>query len=168
MSVNWEFKRFSEDNSIWKQICLENNYDVFWKHSGEPIWKEVWRWYTECNTLLDDDSLFKMMEQSKDKNKVFRARRVTSDGIIYKGEWRAGLKDGKGIQIWAEGDIYKGEWRSNKRSGFGIHLWPDGHYYGNSHSVTITSYIPYIASPLHHTRHTFAIPCITIASGITY
>eukprot|EP01118_Nematostelium_gracile_P019234 TRINITY_DN8849_c0_g1_i1.p1 TRINITY_DN8849_c0_g1~~TRINITY_DN8849_c0_g1_i1.p1 ORF type:complete len:399 (-),score=67.97 TRINITY_DN8849_c0_g1_i1:197-1393(-) len=119
--INWEFRRLSQDNNLWRKICLHDKLEVFWRIESEPDWKEVWKWYYECEKPLEhNDSL-----------STRGCREI--DGAIYKGEWKNRQKDGKGIQIWGEGDIYKGEWKQGKRTGRGIHIWPDGHYYEGSY-----------------------------------
>lgn len=57
------------------------------------------------------------------------ATKEMPDGSVYKGEFKNGEKDGRGIQRWTEGDVYKGQWLKGKRSGIGRHCWPDGHLY---------------------------------------
>jgi len=124
--INWEFKRFSEENTIWKILCTYSNHQVFWRHDIEPDWKEVWRWYYECEKQIDP------IDPAEDQGQLVRGKREI-EGAVYKGEWKNNMKDGKGIQVWQEGDIYKGEWKKGKRTGQGIHIWPDGHYYEGSY-----------------------------------
>lgn len=32
------------------------------------------------------------------------------NGAVYIGEWKNGLRDGKGTQIWPDGSKYEGDW----------------------------------------------------------
>ena len=38
-------------------------------------------------------------------------------GGTYEGEWKDGMRNGIGTQIWANGNKYVGEWKLNKISG---------------------------------------------------
>lgn len=49
-----------------------------------------------------------------------------SDGQVYTGDVRNGVRAGQGRNIWADGQDYVGEWKSNSRNGRGTHIWPDG------------------------------------------
>ena len=43
------------------------------------------------------------------------------DNSCYEGEWKEGLKDGKGIFISSYGaEMYDGSWKLDKHHGFGI------------------------------------------------
>jgi len=127
--VNFEFKKLSEEKSLWKNLCHRLKYDPFWtkkeKLTEQAIdWKSICKWHFLCEKKLITNSL--LLELTEE---VIYATDIQCDGSNYKGEWKNGKKHGKGIQNWAEGDIYKGEWKDGKRTGWGIHIWPDGHYY---------------------------------------
>ena len=49
-----------------------------------------------------------------------------SDGQIYRGFVRKGLREGSGTNRWQDGQDYTGEWKHNSRNGRGTHTWPDG------------------------------------------
>ncbi|KAG7351879.1 phosphatidylinositol-4-phosphate 5-kinase [Nitzschia inconspicua] len=49
-----------------------------------------------------------------------------SDGQIYRGSVRNGLRSGNGHNVWPDGQEYKGEWYQNSRNGRGTHSWKDG------------------------------------------
>lgn len=49
-----------------------------------------------------------------------------SDGQVYVGDVRLGLRAGQGRNTWADGQQYVGEWKANSRNGKGTHVWPDG------------------------------------------
>ena len=51
------------------------------------------------------------------------------DGAIFKGEWKNGLRDGKGIQNWKDNSKYEGEWKEDKANGFGKLTHADGDIY---------------------------------------
>jgi hypothetical protein len=44
----------------------------------------------------------------------------------YQGEFRKGLKDGKGVKTWPWGDRYEGEFLDDRRSGKGMYTWGAG------------------------------------------
>ncbi|ONH96384.1 hypothetical protein PRUPE_7G125200 [Prunus persica] len=78
-----------------------------------------------------------------------RGRYAWSDGCIYEGEWRRGMRHGSGKIIWPSGAIYEGEfsggymhgtgtyigsdkmtykgrWRLNLKHGLGYQVYPNG------------------------------------------
>lgn len=56
-----------------------------------------------------------------------------ADGSRYIGEWKEGLRDGLGRQIWLNGDIYEGTWKEDKQHGLGRNIWTDGSWYIGSY-----------------------------------
>lgn len=48
---------------------------------------------------------------------------------IYYGQWKNGLRHGKGRQQWKDGSIYEGYWRNNMASGIGRLIHADGDVY---------------------------------------
>ena len=53
------------------------------------------------------------------------------NGARYQGEWLrgAGVRQGKGVQIWPDGSLYEGWWRDNKANGKGRLVHADGDIY---------------------------------------
>lgn len=49
-----------------------------------------------------------------------------SDGQVYRGDVRNGIRCGSGSNSWVDGQDYSGEWQANSRHGRGTHTWPDG------------------------------------------
>jgi hypothetical protein len=49
-----------------------------------------------------------------------------SDGQVYRGDVRNGIRCGSGSNHWMDGQDYSGEWKGNSRDGRGTHTWPDG------------------------------------------
>ena len=45
---------------------------------------------------------------------------VYTNGEVYEGEWRNGLKWGKGIMMYRSGDLYLGMFKNDKRHGTGV------------------------------------------------
>jgi len=130
--VNWEFKKYCEEDALWKLLSKKSHYEPFWNSStlapehNEPLhWRDVFRWFYECHKK----AVFPELVEGETTSKFTRGFELFPDGSIYKGEWKNHTKHGKGIQIWLEGDVYKGYWKDGKRSGYGLHVWPDGHLY---------------------------------------
>ena len=48
---------------------------------------------------------------------------------IYYGQWKKGLRHGKGRQQWKDGSIYEGYWKNNMASGLGRLIHADGDVY---------------------------------------
>ena len=44
----------------------------------------------------------------------------------YKGEWRGGRKEGRGVYTWPDGATYEGEYRRGRRHGCGLQTMNDG------------------------------------------
>lgn len=42
-----------------------------------------------------------------------------SDGVVYDGEWVAGLHEGHGTKNWCDGIEYVGEWKGGMMHGKG-------------------------------------------------
>lgn len=36
------------------------------------------------------------------------------NGAVYTGEWKNGMRDGKGIQVWPDESKYEGQWLGKK------------------------------------------------------
>ena len=65
------------------------------------------------------------MERRKKNGKgLFTAKKNTSSskthGLKYEGEYKNGLRDGKGLLIKFNGDIYEGDFKNNLPHGKGI------------------------------------------------
>ena len=54
---------------------------------------------------------------------------VFSDGDVYDGEWKDGMRHGKGRMTYSDGDIYDGEWMEDKGHGQCTYIRHDGHKY---------------------------------------
>ena len=52
----------------------------------------------------------------------------------YVGEWKDGLRHGKGKFTWNNGDTYDGSWVEDKRHGQGTYVWHDGSKYKGNYS----------------------------------
>lgn len=47
------------------------------------------------------------------------------DGAKYDGEWKDGMRHGKGIMTWKTGEKYEGEFKNDERTGYGTYTWPE-------------------------------------------
>ena len=50
-------------------------------------------------------------------------------GAIYIGEWRGGLRHGRGNMVWPDNARYEGEWQFNHANGVGKFFHIDGDVY---------------------------------------
>ena len=48
----------------------------------------------------------------------------------YRGEFRQGRKNGKGVKTWANGDRYEGAFVEDRREGLGTYTWGRGKWQG--------------------------------------
>lgn len=51
------------------------------------------------------------------------------NGDVYKGNFKDGLKHGKGILTTRNNRSYEGDWKNDKPHGFGINTFPNGKIY---------------------------------------
>jgi hypothetical protein len=51
---------------------------------------------------------------------------IAKGSAEYQGEFRKGLKDGKGVKTWAWGDRYEGGFLNDRRHGKGMYVWGAG------------------------------------------
>lgn len=58
-----------------------------------------------------------------------RGEQVWADGSLYEGYWRGDKANGHGRLIHADGDVYMGEWKDDKAHGFGRYMHTDGARY---------------------------------------
>jgi hypothetical protein len=67
---------------------------------------------------------------STNQNSVIIIKEIKyNDGAIYKGQTVNGVRQGKGLLIFANGDKYDGDWKDDKRTGKGTYIWVDGRNY---------------------------------------
>ena len=55
--------------------------------------------------------------------------RSTDDGSIYRGQYIAGKKEGKGIIYFHDQSVYDGEWKDDNANGVGTKTYIDGTKY---------------------------------------
>ena len=48
----------------------------------------------------------------------------------YRGAFKAGRKQGKGIKTWPNGDRYEGEFAADHKDGYGVYEWGEGPWKG--------------------------------------
>ena len=49
--------------------------------------------------------------------------------ITYEGDWRKGLRHGKGVMKFKSGGVYEGDFKNGYKSGWGKMTYPSGNYY---------------------------------------
>ena len=57
------------------------------------------------------------------KNGLAHGDGVARGSAEYRGEFRKGMKDGKGVKTWPWGDRYEGSFAADRRSGKGMYIW---------------------------------------------
>lgn len=58
------------------------------------------------------------------------------NGDIYIGQYRNGLRHGKGVYVFKNGAQYNGDWRHGQKYGQGIFWYPDGTRYEGTEECT--------------------------------
>jgi hypothetical protein len=77
------------------------------------------------NTLHDcTDPFFHF--QSSFEFKLIMLLQTWDTNHTYKGEWRGGRKEGRGIYTWPDGATYEGEYHQGRRHGSGLQTMNDG------------------------------------------
>ena len=57
------------------------------------------------------------------KNGLAHGDGVAKGTAEYRGEFRKGMKDGKGVKTWPWGERYEGGFAEDRRSGKGMYIW---------------------------------------------
>jgi 1-phosphatidylinositol-4-phosphate 5-kinase len=92
-----------------------------------------------------DVSLFRHIT-GKENTPEGSGRYLWSDGCIYEGEWRRGMRhgqgktgeysggyiDGEGTYTAPDNIIYKGRWKLNRKHGLGCQTYPNGDVFEGS------------------------------------
>jgi len=58
---------------------------------------------------------------------------ISTDDIIYKGEWRDGMCHGLGTMSFPDGSKYVGGWKVNEKHGLGTYTFGSGHIAGDKY-----------------------------------
>ena len=67
--------------------------------------------------------------QYRDGLRSGRGKEITKDGSVYEGFWELDLRNGFGRLIHQDGDIYEGDWVGDKATGKGRYTHTDGTVY---------------------------------------
>lgn len=63
-------------------------------------------------------------------NGLAEGRGVADGTAHYEGDFKAGMKHGKGVKTWANGDRYEGDFVEDRRQGRGVYTWGRGAWQG--------------------------------------
>ena len=63
-------------------------------------------------------------------NGLAEGKGVADGTAHYEGEFRAGMKNGRGVKTWANGDRYEGDFVEDRREGRGVYAWGRGPWQG--------------------------------------
>jgi hypothetical protein len=63
-------------------------------------------------------------------NGLAEGKGVASGTATYEGEFKAGMKQGRGVKTWANGDRYEGEFADDRMQGVGVYTWGRGPWQG--------------------------------------
>lgn len=55
---------------------------------------------------------------------------IARGSAVYEGDFKAGMKDGKGVKTWPNGDRYEGGFVADRRQGHGVYTWGRGPWQG--------------------------------------
>lgn len=65
----------------------------------------------------------------KDNQTTEKRTYTYSTGAVYDGEWRGGMRHGRGTIVWSDGAKYEGEWAFNAATGQGKFTHTEGDVY---------------------------------------
>ena len=65
----------------------------------------------------------------RDGVRTGKGRLVLADGSVYEGDFLNNMRSGKGTMTWPSGEVYEGDFIDNSRSGKGKVTWPSGDWY---------------------------------------
>lgn len=112
-----EFKQVGEDESIWHQICVHQNYPL-----NEKPAARTWKWLCQVKEFTFHEKEPKecpgtfwwpCSDDSEKKNR-------------YSGDWFGNKRHGYGARIWPNGNKYVGEYKTHKRHGYGEFTFSNG------------------------------------------
>ncbi len=63
-------------------------------------------------------------------NGLAEGKGVADGTAHYEGDFKAGMKHGKGVKTWANGDRYEGDFVEDRREGRGVYTWGRGLWAG--------------------------------------
>ncbi len=66
-------------------------------------------------------------------NGLAEGKGVADGTAHYEGDFKAGMKHGKGAKTWANGDRYEGDFVEDRREGRGVYTWGRGPWAGESY-----------------------------------
>ena len=109
-----------------------NNLNEF-KNNNKIIIKDINNIINEENYLNKFNYIIDMYNKFNDK-RINNESEIDENGDKYVGEFKKGLRNGKGVLYYNEKDVYKrikyvGEFRNGMREGKGILYWKDGSRY---------------------------------------
>ena len=68
-------------------------------------------------------------QEFEDSESVYLGPYLLENGAVYDGQWKFGLRHGKGKQVWKDGSYYEGYWKNNQAHGQGRLIHSDGDLY---------------------------------------
>eukprot|EP01016_Furgasonia_blochmanni_P000704 TRINITY_DN1020_c0_g1_i10.p1 TRINITY_DN1020_c0_g1~~TRINITY_DN1020_c0_g1_i10.p1 ORF type:complete len:419 (+),score=58.08 TRINITY_DN1020_c0_g1_i10:65-1321(+) len=69
------------------------------------------------------------VDDEEDKYLPFLGPYMFENGAVYEGQWKSGMRHGRGSQYWSDGSVYQGYWRNNLANGKGRLVHADGDVY---------------------------------------
>lgn len=61
--------------------------------------------------------LYSNNSSPEDQDTVYLGPYQLESGAIYDGQWKHGVRHGKGKQVWRDGSVYEGFWMHNQAHG---------------------------------------------------
>ena len=77
----------------------------------------------------DINNMINEFKELKNNNNIITNKTEIYDNGKYIGEFKNGMRDGKGIYYWNNGDRYEGDFRNGKYEGKGIYYYNNGERY---------------------------------------
>lgn len=67
--------------------------------------------------------------QAEEANLPVLGPYMLKDGVVYEGQWKNGMRHGRGKAVWKDGSIYEGYWADDMANGKGRMIHKNGDIY---------------------------------------
>ena len=130
----WELYASEEESLRTRQYCgtyTPNDLRKELELVDFNLDEEEWRWMGlgERAEVVDLNELRARVKEDGSTDETVIETVTFPSGEVYVGEWRDGLRNGKGTHTLMNKDSYTGEWKDGKMHGRGTYTWFNGDTY---------------------------------------
>ena len=117
------------DGSVYEGEFVDdkkNGEGTYTKADGTVV-TENWIYGKKVETLTLEDGTY--TGGVTDGKPDGQGKMEYTNGQVYEGEWKNGVRSGQGTHTTSSGNVYVGEWKDDKMEGQGTYTWPNGSSY---------------------------------------